>query len=162
MLMKMLIDDAFAEHFATKAFEAHGQDSDELPLLRKQLEETEKGIENMLNAIQAGILNSSTKRRLDSLEETKRKLQLSIIQEEIKNPFLSYEQMLCYITSFRDLDTTTLEGKRQLIDKFVNSIVVYDDKILINLNYKKGTKQLTFKEIDRALKSSDISSLTGP
>lgn len=130
--------------------------------MRKQLADTEKGIENMLNAIQAGILNESTKRRLDELEETKRKLELSIIQEEIKKPTYSYEQIMFYIMSFRNIDTNTLEGRRSLIDRFVNSVVVYDDEILINLNYKGSTKRVSFQEIEAACAGLDLSSLLRP
>ena len=56
------------------AYKTQGQDCGELPMMRKQLTDTEKGIENMLNAIQAGIINDSAKRRLDELEETINKI----------------------------------------------------------------------------------------
>ena len=62
------------------------QKSTDLPLLKKQLAETEKGINNMLNAIQAGIFTPSTKQRLDELEETKSQLEVSILQEEMHKP----------------------------------------------------------------------------
>jgi site-specific DNA recombinase len=59
--------------------------------LKKQLAETEKGINNMLNAIQAGIFTPSTKQRLDELEETKSQLEVSILQEKMHNPLLTRE-----------------------------------------------------------------------
>lgn len=161
-IKKMLMDDSFVNNLANKAFELQEKESSELPLLRKQLEETEKGIENMLNAIQAGILNDSTKKRLDELERQKSELETSIIKEEIRKPTYTFEQIYFYIISFRDVDTDTIEGRKTLVDHFVNSIVVYDDKILINLNYKKGSKQISFKEIENAGISSDPQSFLGP
>ena len=158
----MLMDDGFVNHLATKAFELQEKESSELPLLRKQLEETEKGIENMLNAIQAGILNDSTKKRLDDLEVLKSELEASIIKEEIRKPTYTFEQIYFYIMSFRDVDTDTVRGRKTLVDHFVNSIVVYDDKILINLNYKKGSKQISFKEIENSGLSSGLVSSLGP
>ena len=131
-------------------------------MLRKQLEETEKGIENMLNAIQAEILNDSTKKRLDNLEVLKSELEASIIKEEIRKPTYTFEQIYFYIMSFRDVDTDTVKGRKTLVDHFVNSIVVYDDKILINLNYKKGSKQISFKEIENSGLSSGLVSFLGP
>ena len=160
-IKKMLMDDEFVNYLATKAFELQEKESSELPLLRKQLEETEKGIENMLNAIQAGILNDSTKKRLDELKRQKSELETSIIKEEIRKPTYTFEQIYFYIISFRDVDTDTIEGRKTLVDHFVNSIVVYDDKILINLNYKKGSKQISFKEIENAGISSDPQSFLG-
>ena len=159
---EMISDDYFVKYFTEMAYETQGQECGELPMIRKQLADTENGIENMLNAIQAGIINDSAKRRLDELEETKRKLELSIIQEEIKKPTFSYEQIMFYIMSFRNIDTNTLEGRRALIDRFVNSVVVYDDEILINLNYRKGAKRVSFKEIETACAGLDISSLLRP
>ena len=59
--------------------------------MNKQLVEIEKGINNMLNAIQAGIFTPSTKQRLDELEEIKRQLEDSILQEEMHNHLLTIE-----------------------------------------------------------------------
>lgn len=54
-----VMDDAFVEYIADMVMELQTKESSELPALRQQLAETEKDIENMLNAIQAGILNTS-------------------------------------------------------------------------------------------------------
>jgi len=157
-VMEKVMDDAFVEYIADMVMELQTKESSELPALRQQLAETEKGIENMLNAIQAGILNASTKQRLDDLEKAKEGIELSIAQEEMQRPMFTREQVLFWLCRFRKLDATTLEGRRKLIDSFVNSVVVYDDYILITFNYKDGTKTVSFKDI----KSSDLSSLGGP
>ena len=34
-----------------------------------------------------------------------------------------------------------------LIDSFVNAIFLYDDKMLINFNYKEGTRTVTFDDV---------------
>ena len=41
-----------------------GQESSMLPQLRKQLKDCEKGLDNLLNAIQMGIFTPSIKERL--------------------------------------------------------------------------------------------------
>nr|WP_275967593.1 zinc ribbon domain-containing protein [Pseudoflavonifractor phocaeensis] len=157
-VMRNIMDDAFVEYFVDQALALQGQESNELPSLRRQLADTEKAIDNMLNAIQAGIFNASTKRRLDDLEATKEKLELSIIKEEMKKPQFTREQIQFYILQYRKVDTNTLEGRRRLIDGFVNSVVVYDDYILVTFNYKEGAERITFEQIER----SDLSSLGGP
>ena len=95
---------------------------------------------------------------MDELEATKEKLELSIIKEEMKKPQFTREQIQFYILQFRKVDTNTLEGRRRLIDGFVNSVVVYDDYILVTFNYKEGAERITFEQIER----SDLSSLGGP
>ena len=83
------------------------------------------------------------------------------MQEKIKKPFLTKEQILFGIERFRNLDMTTLEGKRRLIDGFVNSIYLYDDKFDITFNFKDGTQTVFFSELE-ATKNSDIKSLGAP
>lgn len=77
--------------------ELQKRESTDLPFLKKQLAETEKSINNMLNAIQAGIFTLSTKQRLDELEETKSQLEISILQEEMHKPMLTREQIAFFI-----------------------------------------------------------------
>ena len=92
----------------------------------------------MLNAIQMGIINASTKQRLDELEERKKDIELQIIQEEMEHPAVSREDVVHFICRFRSLDTTKLDARRRLIDSFVNAITIFDDHILITFNYKEG------------------------
>lgn len=56
-------------------------ESSALPILRKQLDEIEKGIDNLVNAIQAGILTASTKQRLEQLEAEKSEISVQILKE---------------------------------------------------------------------------------
>ena len=49
--------------------------------------------------------------------------------------------------------------RREIIDTFVNSVYVYDDRLLLTYNYKDGSQTLPLKEIEAAL-SSDFSFLS--
>ena len=111
----------------------------------------------MLNAIQMGIINASTKQRLDELEDRKADIELQIIQEEMKHPMLTREDVTYWICRFRTLDVSKLEERRRLIDSFVNSVTVFDDYILITFNYKEGEERLDFTDIE----SSDLQSVGG-
>ena len=51
-----------------------------------------------------------------------------------------------------------MEGRSRLIDGFINSVVVYDDYILVTFNYKEGAERITFEQIERL----DLLSLWGP
>jgi len=47
--------------------------------------------------------------------------------------------MKFWIYKFRQLDMTDPTDREQLIDGFVNSIFVFDDRIILTFNYKDGT-----------------------
>ena len=157
-VMTKIMDDNFVEYITDAVMDLQGRESSTLPALRKQLEDAERGITNMLNAIQAGIINASTKQRLDELENAKQKIELQIIQEEMKHPLLSREDVTYWICRFRTLDVTRLEERRRLIDSFVNSVTIFDNCILVTFNYKEGSERINFNEI----KSSDLKSVEGP
>ena len=153
--MKMLENDTILTKIADMVLDLQKQENTALPLLRKQLKEAARGIENMLNAIQQGILTSSTKQRLDELEAAKEDLEIRIAQEEIQKPLLTREHIMFWLHKFRGIDTTQLEQRQRLIDTFVNAIYLYDDKIVLTFNYKDESKTVTMAEISGSL-GSDI------
>jgi len=70
------------ESIIAKVMDLQNKENTNIPLYEKQLRDAESGIQNMLNAIQAGILTSSTKERLEQLEETKRELEAHALRKK--------------------------------------------------------------------------------
>ena len=98
--MEMILDDSMVEYIAELVMELQRRENVDLPRFKEQLNETEKAIGNMLNAIQQGIFNKSTKERLDELEAVKSDLEVKIIQEEMHHPNVKHRQKffcLCLI-----------------------------------------------------------------
>ena len=79
--------------------ELQGKDNTVLPLLQKQYAEAQRGIDNMLNAIQQGIITSSTKERLEELEKQKKEISAQIVKEEVYRPLLIDGLMQCGTTT---------------------------------------------------------------
>ena len=150
--LQLLADDAILKEIADAILDLQKQENITLPLLQKQLSEAEKGIENMLNAIQQGILNASTKKRLDDLEAMKSDLEVEITQEKLQKPLLTREKIMFWLHKFRGIDTSQQDQCQWLIDTFVNAIYLYDDKIVFTFNFKDGTKTVLLKDIQ----SSDL------
>ncbi|WP_283606635.1 recombinase family protein [Faecalispora anaeroviscerum] len=147
-IVKLLFDDALMNDLTDTLVAFQKRENTTLPMLKQRLIETEKGIENILNAIQQGILTQSTKQRLDELEETRSSLEVSIIQEEMQKPLLTKEQLLFWLHRFRALDVTNPAHRQRLVDSFVNAIYLYDDKIVLMFNYKEGSKTINFSDIE--------------
>ena len=160
--MKLVEDDASMNAIIAKVMELQNQESTDLPIYEKQLKETEVGITNMLNAIQMGILTSSTKERLEALEEQRKELQARIAEERLAKPKMKEEFVRFCLLRFRKLDMTQPEQRQALVDTFINAIYLYDDKVLITFNYKEGTETVAFGEAVKAEKSSDMSARGAP
>jgi len=51
------------------------------------------------------------------------------------------------------------------VDTFINSIYLYDDKVLITFNYKEGTQTIPFEKVEESKakgNGSDFDCVTAP
>jgi hypothetical protein len=163
-LKKIIHDDETVNFIADRVMEIQGKNNSILPCLHQQMSEVEKGIDNLVNAIQMGICNDATKKRMDELEARRTELKIQIAKEELSKPLATKEEIVCWLQHFRTFDTNKFEHRRRFIDTFVNRIFLYDDKMVITFNYNKGTKTVTFEDIkvSNILSVSNIASTGEP
>ena len=159
--LSILENEELVNRLVDRIYVLQGEENPRLPRLNEQLADIEKRIGNLVSAIEQGIITDITKDRLAQLEEKKKELEITILQEKIKRPFLTKEQILFGIEKYKKLDLSTREGKQRLIDGFINAIYVYDDRITFTYNYKDGAETITLSELESA-KSSDMKSLGAP
>ena len=164
--MKMVMDDTVIEAIVSMLMDLQDRENTNLPLYEQQLRETDTAIQNLLNAIQQGILTKSTKGRLEELEAMKEELETKIACEKLAKPKVSTEFMIFWLHRFRKLDVQQKSHRKMLIDTFINAIFLYDDKMVITFNYKEGTATITFDDLKTALANqktgSDLDCSTAP
>ena len=147
--LKLLDNDKLIKQIVNTCYEMQSAENTAIKVLQKQLKQAKNEIDNIMSAIKRGIVTESTKTELLRLEEEKSTLQANIAKEQIKRPFLSKEQIECWIHKFKSTDTANPTQKQQLIDVFINAVFVYDDKILITFNYKDDEECIDFKDIQK-------------
>ena len=142
--MEFLKDDGVIERLSAKLYELQYTESTVLPKLQEQLKQKEKEIENIVNAVQKGYATETLLKRLDGLEKEKREISDAIAKEQLKAPIFTQDHFRMALSNFRKIDITTQEGKRKIIDTFINAIYLYDDhlKIIYNANGKEETVSL--------------------
>ena len=164
--MKMVMDDTAIEAIVSMLMDLQDRENVNLPLYEQQLREADTAIQNLLNAIQQGILTKSTKGRLEELEATKEELETKIACEKLAKPKVSAEFMTFWLHRFRKLDVRQKSHRKMLIDTFINAIFLYDDKMVITFNYNEGTTTITFDDLKTALADhktgSDLDCSTAP
>ncbi len=151
--IRMLLDDKIITEIADAVMEYQARE-DDLTLLHTmqvQLSDTVTKIENLLDAIEQGIITPSTKDRLEALEDEKARLQNGIAEESIVQPTVSRKQVIFFLEQMRCGDAKDPEYRRKLVDVFVNSIFVYDDKIVVTYNYTGENNTLTLDMVNTAL-----------
>ena len=145
--IKVIFSDEIIEQLIDLIMEAQQQENTRLPVLKDQLRDTEKRLANLLEAIEQGILTPTTKQRLDELEARKEALNTSILEEEMKKPVLTREWMRFWFEKFRKGDMRDMEHQRQIIDTFVNSVYVFDDRVVLNFNFTDDSKTISREEV---------------
>ena len=158
-VMKVVMDDKAIEAIVSMVMDLQDRENTSLPLYEQQLREAETGIQNLLNAIQQGILTKSTKSRLEELEAAKEDLEIKIANEKIAKPRISPEFVTFWLHKFRKLDVHQQSHRKMLIDAFVNAIYLYDDKLVLTFNYKDGTRTITLDDVKEAAKANTGSDL---
>ena len=145
--IKVIFSDEIIERLIDLVMEAQQKENTRLPVLKDQLRDTEKRLANLLEAIEQGILTPTTKQRLDELEARKEALNTSILEEELKKPVLTREWIRFWLEKFRKGDVGSTEHQRQIIDTFVNSVYVFDDRVVLNFNFTDDAKTVTREEV---------------
>ena len=92
-------------------------------------------------------MTSTTKQRLDELETRRDALKASILEEELQRPTLSREQILFWFERFRQGDVNSPAYQRQIIDNFVNSVYVFEDRVVLNFNFKENANTVPLREV---------------
>ncbi len=154
-VIALIRDEDLLEFIAESTYQyylAQNTESTYTESLRKALAEVEKATANLLRAIEAGIFNDATKQRMDELGEQKAELQNALAAAKLREDLgLKKEHILYFLHRFVDMDYTDVACQKQLIKTFVNSVFVYDGKVVITFNYSGDDRTITLKEIDAGL-----------
>lgn len=139
---------------AMEIIEKESADTTYLDGLRSELKEVQRKIKNLVSAIEQGIISSTTKERLDELEQEKLNIEGLIAREEMKKPLLNENRIKYWLSSFKSGNVDDEEYQRRVIDTLVNSVYVYDEdggkRIVFTFNLSgNNTSTLTSSDIER-------------
>ena len=153
--MEMLSDDLIEEiaDIAVGQTEAEIAKNTKLPALTSKRADLQKAIDNIADAIEKGVASDTLMSRLTDLEKQKKNLDRQIADEEKGIFRLDRDQVIYWLSQFKDGDIEDESFKRQLIDLMVNSVTVWelpDGDFEITTAYNlTSCKSKTFKASER-------------
>lgn len=124
--------------------------------IESKLKSVERSLCNFLKAIEAGIFNDTTSERMHELEIQKKALQDELeLEKNKKSKELTVDSILKFFHAhIKDLYKDKLL-RAVVIDSFVKSILVYEDKVAVVLRYSDAPYSVTYEEIDARIKNRD-------
>lgn len=153
-----VLQDSVIAMLADALVENQKRENTHLPALQEELEKVNKKIDNIAAAIEEGIVTQTTKERLTALEAQREELQISIFEEETSHPKLTKEYVVQWLKSFKQRDLRDPKVQRQVIECFVNTVYVFENKLIVNLNLRDGDKPIALSKGN----GSDIETFGSP
>lgn len=154
-LVKLLASDDFVGEVADRCMEyqAREKDTSALKALEARRKENARAIQNMLAAIEAGIITPSTKSRLMELEAERAQLEKGIAQQLLAEPKVERDQVVYFFEKLREGDLSDPAYQAFLVDTFLNAAYLYDDdRLVLVLNYTRdGTTPVTLELVESAV-----------
>ena len=152
--INQVLTDENIEYISKKAFELYENerhDKTEITALNNTLRDVQKVIDNLMKAIEQGIITDTTKQRLMEAEERKKALLVSIAKEEIKKPNITKEHIEFFLRDIRNRIYNADEQIEIIINTFINAVYLYDDKLVLTFNFKDGEnlKKLELTDLDK-------------
>ena len=144
-----------------RTHEKETKDSTVLKLLLKQRQEAQKKTDNLIKAIEQGIITEQTKTRLKELEQEILQIDFDIDREKQRNyTFLSVENIVEFLQSKVFADTDNIKVRKLIVNTFIREIIYYPDKIIITYNFTDNvnTVKITPENIIEIEKQSNSAS----
>ena len=143
---EIVLADDVIEWIAENAvsFQLQARRTSDIALLENELADSKKAQKNVMAAIEQGIITTTTKDRLLELEATISDLERRISVQKAMSEPIEKDRIVFSLEKFRDGDIDSKEYQKQLIDTFVKSVYLWDDKIRIDYYYAGKNNSRTF------------------
>lgn len=127
----------------TVAYNQKAEASSDVGLLTSELNDTQAAINNVMKAIEMGIITPTTKDRLTELETKKEELRCKLAEARSQFFSVSKEEIIAGLELFREGDVSSPEYQAKLIDTFVTAVYLYDDVFKIVFGFAGNRSVVT-------------------
>lgn len=127
----------------------HG-DTKYLESLEAKRKETEKGLANIIKAIENGVISETVQERLQQLEATKKVLNEAIEAENMKQTlFEDSHSIQAYFDKFMNADFENTETRNNVLEYFVDKIYLYEHKLVIVSHISEHDTEVTWDMLEQ-------------
>ena len=149
-VLDRVLSDAEIENTANVIMALQEEELKSSPLSAMEAEHAEvlKKIQNINNAIAAGIWNSSTSAMLSDLEASAENLRQSIeIMRFSQAQLMDRDRVLFFLHRFTKGDRNDPLLRRHIIETFINAVYVFDDHLDIVTNNCEGNQRFPLEDL---------------
>ncbi len=166
--MGALKEDGAISMIADGMLEVHRKETEDntaLKLLLKTRETALKSSNNLIRAIEQGIITEQTKIRLTELERQIQELNFQIDQEKKKTySFLTREEIVAFLKAQVFENPDDIKIRKAIVNMFIRGIVVNGNQIHISYHFQDDDfgNRMEIKDIDKMVEQSKKAALILP
>lgn len=141
---------------AVMALQAEEMKHSPLAAMETEYAKILKQIDNINDAIAAGIWNASTSARLKALEDQAEDLRVSVETLRYSQAqLLDRDRVIFFLHRFTKGDRQDPLLRRHIIETFVNAVYVYDDHLRLVINNVEGNQRFPLENLPEDSPGSD-------
>ena len=110
----------------------------EIKRLESLVADNQKAINNLMQALMLGKIADTILAQIEKLESENKELNDTIESEKALQINYTYADIRKWLQHFRTLDYSKTKNRKDLIDTFIYRVLLYDDKMKVIFNLKKG------------------------
>jgi DNA invertase Pin-like site-specific DNA recombinase len=129
--------------------------------LENKIKENKKAISNLTKAIETGAFVPSIVKRLEELEKDTASLAVELSRAQIQSVNISEDHVKFYLGKFKNGNPNDIDFCRELIERLINSVIVFSDKVIITFNHSNSSQDDLDKTIAKLNDCSSIVSFGG-
>ena len=130
-----------------KVHEKMMRDDSGLQLLIKRRDETKRAADNIVKAIEQGIITDFTKDRLNNLQAQLNELEIEINKAGQKSyAHVGVEEVEKFLLSKVFEDPDDIKVRKMLVNTFVREVIWYGDSLVITYNFQERFSKERFSE----------------
>ena len=141
-------------------------DNTALKLIEKKRAETLKARNNMIKAIEQGIITESTKSRLTELENLISQYDIDICKEKARSyTYLTADDIEMYLSKFVFDNTEDIKVRKLIVNAFIREVILYEDEIVITYNFADNPEHLKLTQehiikVEKGIETAEKSAIS--
>lgn len=150
-----ILQDDQIQYIADKVLEyqERNRDNSMIPYYESQLMEINTSISNIMKAIEQGINSKTVGERMKALEADKAEAERNLTIEKSSVVQLTRDQIIFSLEQYKGGCVDDPEYRERIIDTFVNSVWLYDGKMVITYNYSGDKNKVTLETANSLIAS---------
>lgn len=123
--------------------------------LKSYRRECEKAISNLVAALEAGAASPTIAAMVRDREEELESIKYAIAKQELVQEKFDEKKITYLLSKVPEGDRAGINYMQRIVDTFINSVFVYDDRVVICYNFDGDGSKITVNDVDKAMQEAE-------